>query len=116
MSLTRNDGPPTVNPGHRKLSVAGLYQASATASTDVSLGGTATPGADYAQLLVSGSAVLAGRLTVTLDAEYTPATGDSFTIIVADSVSGRFQHADDIITAEGHQFRINYGAQEVTLE
>lgn len=109
-------GPDITIPGHRKMNVAKLYHVSATAQLELELAGTATPGTDHAQLLITESAHLDGDLTVSLDAAYTPVTDDSFTIITADSITGRFIHADDMIEESGHHFRITYAAQAVTLQ
>ena len=109
-------GPDITIPGHRKMSVAKLHHAFPTATLGLELAGTANPGTDYAQLLVTESAHLDGNLTVTLDAAYTPLTDDTFTIVTADSISGRFPHADDMIEADGHHFRITYAATTVTLQ
>jgi len=109
-------GPDITILGNRKMSIAKLYHASTTAKLNLELAGTATPGTDYAQLLVTDSAHLDGTLIVTLDATYTPVENDTYTIITANTISGRFQHADDMIESGGHHFQITTATQEVTLQ
>lgn len=116
VSLVKNAGVATTIPGNRQLSVGRIYHASSSANLGLTIGGTTTEGVDYAQLSVSESASLAGSLTLSLDPGYTPVSGDVLTVVTADSVTGRFEHADDIVIVDGYQFKINYNAQDVTLE
>ncbi|BDS05545.1 hypothetical protein NT6N_05850 [Oceaniferula spumae] len=115
VSLTKVTEPTTL-PGTRKLSIAKSYHAYESASTDLSLGGNTTAGTDYSQLLVSGSATVDGSLTLTLDDGYAPSVGDTFTILTAGTVQGRFKHADDIITVGNHHFKILYNPQSIVLK
>jgi autotransporter-associated beta strand protein len=71
-------------------------------------------GADYSQLNVTGSVSLGGaHLTGHLG--YTPADGDSFTIIQStDGVTGQFAEGSQV-TIDGQTFTITYNANSVVL-
>ena len=71
------------------LSITGNYPAAATESLHIELGGT-TPGSQYDQLAVSGSAALSGALHVSLINGFTPALGDTFTVMTFASRTGGF--------------------------
>ncbi len=60
---------------------------------DIEIGGP-TPGTDFDQLSVTGTATLGGTLRVTLTDGFEPADGDRFLIIPAASVSGSFDALD----------------------
>ncbi|MGB1261049.1 MAG: sulfatase/phosphatase domain-containing protein, partial [Akkermansiaceae bacterium] len=115
VSLLKN-GTPTSIPGHCRLTISKDYHVSASATTDVLLGGTTTPGEDYAQIIVAEKATLNGSLTASLEDGYTPNTGDTFIILTASEITGKFQHADDTITIGDHSFSIIYNAQSVVLK
>jgi VCBS repeat-containing protein len=77
-----NPSPPSKNP--RIWGAAG--------TVDIELGGT-TPGinaTDYDQLKITGAASLAGTLKVSLTSGFTPAIGNTFTIMTYGSHSGTF--------------------------
>jgi YVTN family beta-propeller protein len=80
-----------VNPGLGTatgiLTVTGNYAQGVTGTLDIALGGT-TPGAQYDRLGVSANAVLGGSLNVTLTNGFTPALGDTFTVMTFVSRSG----------------------------
>ncbi|HEY3280284.1 MAG TPA: hypothetical protein VGJ83_07205 [Gemmatimonadales bacterium] len=95
------------------LSITGNYPASPTESLHIELGGT-TPGAQYDRLAVSGSAALGGALQVSLINGFTPALGDTFTVMTFASRSGGFGALnlplvggglalDTVVTANGLQ-------------
>ncbi len=60
-----------------------------TPSLVLDVGGTA-PGSGHDQLLVSGTASVAGTLILNLLPGYEPEVGDSFDLIVADAIAGSF--------------------------
>ena len=115
VSLTQTvDGPPSA--GHRRLNVSENYHAYSGAQLKLTLAGKDSAGEDYTQMAVTGSAELNGTLDIALDDAFVPAADDTFTIITADSIIGRFQHADDSIEVNGHHYRLKYNAQSVELE
>ncbi len=65
-------------PGH--LTVAGNYTQEAGGTLAVGIAGT-TPGSEFDQLLVGGSATLAGALSITDENDYEPPLGQTFKII-----------------------------------
>ena len=80
-----------VAPGpHGKLTVAGNYTQEAGGTLAIGIAGP-TPGSGFDQLLVGGSATLAGALSVTNENGYEPPLGQAFKIISgASSRTGTF--------------------------
>jgi hypothetical protein len=88
--LTNSGG--TVAPGDApgRLTVAGNYTQEAGGTLGIDLAGT-TPGTEFDQLLVGGSATLGGTLSLTDEGGFTPAFGDTFKIVSgASSRTGTF--------------------------
>ncbi|MFC4994963.1 sulfatase-like hydrolase/transferase [Rubritalea tangerina] len=103
-------------PGHRRLEIAGRYLAYDHSKLTLTLAGNANAGDDYSQLIIQGEANLNGTLDLTLDNNFQPSPGDSFTILTAASVNGRFQHADNSIKVGNAHYRIRYTPTAVLLE
>ncbi len=78
--LTNSGG--TVAPGDAPgpLTVAGNYTQGSGGTLAVGIAGT-TPGSEFDQLLVGGSATLGGTLSLTDEGGFTPALGDTFGIL-----------------------------------
>lgn len=108
-------GPDITVPGTRRLEVSGNYHEFSAATLDLTLAETATPGEDYAQLVVTGDTLLAGTLALTIDPAFTPQHGDSFTVLTADAINGTFANPDDRLNAsDGTPFAIAYSTTAVT--
>ncbi len=71
------------------LVINGTYTQTASGSLDVDLGGTMA-GSQYDQLVVSGSATLAGTLNVALIDGFEPVLGDAFQVMTFASSTGVF--------------------------
>jgi HEAT repeat protein len=71
------------------LSVKGNYVEGAEENLQIDIGGT-TVGAQYDQLQVSGSAMLAGTIAVATINGFMPSSGMLFTFMTYDSMSGNF--------------------------
>ena len=69
------------------LTVSGNYTQASNGTLSIKLAGTVA-GTSYSQLVVTGTASVAGALALTLS--YTPQAGDSYEIINAASLSGTF--------------------------
>jgi uncharacterized repeat protein (TIGR01451 family) len=78
---------PGLTPG--ALNIGNSYTQGASGSLNIEIGGL-TPGTQHDQLNVTNAATLSGTLNVTLTGGFTPASGDSFTILTAGAVSGTF--------------------------
>jgi fibronectin-binding autotransporter adhesin len=99
------------------LDVNGNLTFSATNSFDVELGGT-TQCSGYDHTAVSGTAALTGAsLEVSHYGGFTPAVGNTFTIINAASISGTFNGLSDgsTLTVGLVTYRINYASTTVIL-
>jgi hypothetical protein len=88
--LTNSGG--TVSPGDvlGSLTVAGNYTQEAGGTLGIGIAGT-TPGTEFDQLLVGGSATLGGTLSLVDEGGFAPVLGDTFKIISgASSRTGTF--------------------------
>ncbi|TSA56640.1 MAG: hypothetical protein D4R45_00485 [Planctomycetaceae bacterium] len=85
-----NDGTVSPGPSTGVLNVNGDYVHSTTASLNIELGGN-TPGSQYDQLDISQAAILDGLLDISLVGGFTPAEGDSFTVMHYNAINGGFQ-------------------------
>ena len=91
------------------LNITGNYTQTADGLLRLKLGGTAAGRFD--QLVVSGSAALAGTLRITLFAGYVPASGDSLRVLTAGTRTGTF----DTLDGDGPLFNPLYDATGLTL-
>jgi uncharacterized protein (DUF2141 family) len=106
----------TVSPGSSPgtITVSGNYIQESPGTLSIELGGL-TAGSDHDQLVISGSADLSGILEINLIDPFTPALNDTFTIMIFESSTGRFDelHLADLPTGLGWQ--VEYGLEELTL-
>jgi hypothetical protein len=83
-----------VNPGgvdsSGVLTIVGNYTQEASGVLTIELGGL-TPGTQFDQLKVSGSATLNGTLDVSTIGGFTPGSGDSFQVLTYGSHTGEFE-------------------------
>ena len=88
--VTVNNGG-TVAPGNSpgKLTVNGNYIQTSGGILNIEIGGN-TPGNDYDQLEITGTASLDGTLNLTLVNGFIPAVGDTFAIIASSAEMGNF--------------------------
>jgi autotransporter-associated beta strand protein len=106
----------TVAPGASagQFLIAGDYTQNAPGTLSIELGGGA-PGVTYDELLVGGTANLAGGLKVRLIDGFTPATNDLFLILDANVVAGTFTSSDLPTLPAGQGWEILYLSGEVLL-
>jgi len=95
------------------LSVASLTQSS-SGSYGVAIGGLSV-GSQYSQLKVTGTASLAGALNISLPGGFTPAAGNSFTILTAGSITGTFTSINSPSLPSGLSWSVAYNATSVVL-
>lgn len=83
------------------------------AELEIKLAGLAQ-GTQYDKLTVTGPATLAGMLDVSLLGGFAPTIGDSFTVLTATSLSGKF---NTLVapTLEAGTWHVNYAAGSVSL-
>ena len=101
------------------ITVDGNYSQASAGDLNIEIGGT-TVGTQYDQLDVNGTVTLGGDLVVSLINSFTPAVGNTFTIIDndgIDAVSGTFNGLAQggTFTAGSTIFTISYGAFEVQV-
>jgi hypothetical protein len=106
---------PGSSPG--RLSINGSATLTPSATFDAELSGSAAGAFDV--LNVSGPVTLDGTLAIILLNGYRPATADTFTIVEAGAVNGRFSnapHGQRLATADGYgSFLVSYSATGVAL-
>jgi hypothetical protein len=103
----------TIRPGTSPgtITVEGNFTQESSGILEIELGGT-EPGTGYDQLIVTGTATMAGTLNVSLYDGYIPQLGDSFTILPYGSRSGGFTTLN---LPEGYRWGTNYGYSGYTL-
>jgi hypothetical protein len=94
----------TINGNYDQLGSGGFVDA---------LGGLGV-GTDYSQLVVNGEVSLDGLLEVVLFPGFTPAVGDSFTLMTYDSETGAFDNFE-LPQLTDESWRVTYGANDLTL-
>ncbi len=101
----------TVAPGSEtgSLHIQGTYIQDADGTLVIELGGL-VQGDSYDLLTVSSTARLGGKLRIVLTDGFVPAIGDSFTILTAGAVDGKF----DEIQSAG-QYTVTYDSGSVTI-
>jgi hypothetical protein len=93
---------------------AGNYTQASGGAFSVPIGGT-TAGTQFSQLGLSGTAMLAGALNVSLINGFTPAVGNQFTILTAASVTGQFATTNFPSLPAGLIWNITYNPTSVQL-
>ncbi|HEY4232877.1 MAG TPA: hypothetical protein VGM76_05610 [Lacipirellulaceae bacterium] len=90
------------------------YQQTNTGSLFVELTGTLLN--QFDRFVVNGAAVLDGYLNIDIDGSFIPTLGQTFNIITATSVTGKFDHYDVSGVPAGVTFHINYLSNAVQLQ
>lgn len=100
----------SVAPGNSPgtLTIQGNYTQSSSGTLSIEVASSTV----YDQLVVHGTASLAGTLQFLSYGGYTLQPGDHITFLIADSVTGAF---DSIVMPEGFRGRILQGSGEITL-
>lgn len=106
----------TVGPGLSagQLNVTGNYTQGAGGTFAAEIGGL-TAATEFDRLNVSGQAILAGTLDITVIDPFAPSLDDTFVILTAGSVTGTFPTVTGLDTGGGLRFDVSYGATSVTL-
>jgi hypothetical protein len=106
---------PGASPGQTQI--YGDYRQGAAAAYQADLGGT-VPATQYDRVLVSSLAQLAGTLDVRLYNGFAPHSGDTFTVLTAGAIAGKFGNAAagpaGLVTPFG-TFDVTYTNTDVVL-
>src|SRR5207244_3499219 len=73
-----------------QLAVTGNYSQMLSTRLDLKVAGRNTPGTDYDQLVVGGTAILGGTISVSAVNGFTPVAGDSYHILTFVSHTSDF--------------------------
>jgi hypothetical protein len=107
-----NVGDALQKPG--KLTIAGPYTETSAGALNIDIGGR-TVGTQYDQLRITGAATLGGTLNLDLINNFTPAIGNTFTIISFASETGTFANVNGTHINNNEHFVVNYNATNVML-
>ncbi len=94
-----------------QLAVEGKYTQANGGRLVAELGGTGTGGVEYDLITVTGVAALGGQLRLEAVNGYVPQMGDTFTVLTAGSVSGRFSSVVPCGT-----YKVSYTPTSVVVE
>ena len=97
-----------------KLTVTGNYTENSTGILNVAIGGT-TVGTQYSQLAISDEAHLNGTLNIKLINKFVPKIGDTFNILGAGAVNGKFSTVNGLGINFSEHFEVQYKTTEVNL-
>lgn len=93
------------------LLITGDYRQSSDASLRLAVNDNSMPA-----LKVSGRAFLDGGLHLQFANDFKPTAGETFTILSADRVVGRFENTDaEVVTRDGTKLQVRYSESTVTL-
>jgi hypothetical protein len=108
----------TVRPGGASsagtLSMTGNYTQTAAGNLVINVGGF-TPGSSLSQLAVSGSATLAGVLSLNSVSGFTASLGNSFTVLTYASASGNLAVGGTLSPGAGNQFTTTRGPTSLSV-
>ena len=97
------------------LAITGTYTQLSSGTLNANIGGT-TVGTQYSQLKISGKASLGGTLAVTLINSFTPAVGQTFTVLTAAGGFGGTTFTNTTIAINSsEQFDVSYTSTGVVL-
>ncbi len=97
--------------GQQTLRVNGDYHQAAAGLLQLTISGTGS-----SALQVTGNAEVGGSLGVMLGDDINPAPGQSFVVLTASEISGRFANPDDeVVSGDGSRFTVSYSKTAVTL-
>ena len=105
-------GDSTTKPG--VLTVTGSYTQNTGGTLNIPVIGT-TVGSQYSQMAVANGVSLGGTLTIQRKKSFTPAIGDTFTILTASALTGQFATVNGLTINGSEHFEITYTPTGVTL-
>jgi len=98
------------------LRVTGTYASTATGSLAIGIAAPKASATGAGQLVVSGTATLAGALVITTTPGYVPPVGTTYTVLSASSVSGTFATlTGQIDQPAGVYYTVSYTGTAVVL-
>jgi len=98
-----------------KLTITGDYTQTSDGALQIEIGG-ATPETEHDQLQISGTATLAGTLTLSLINDFNPDIDATFEILTSDSRVNEFDTLQGLSISPGKAFSVEYSATGITLK
>jgi fibronectin-binding autotransporter adhesin len=97
------------------IAISNNYIQLATGVLDVQIGGT-TPGTQYSQLNITGTAALTGTLNIAVIKPFKPTVGQTFTILNASTgITGTFSVVNGTVIDPTKHFTVSYNPTTVVL-
>jgi hypothetical protein len=97
------------------IAIANNYAQLATGVMDMQIGGT-TPGTQYSQLNITGTAALTGTLNIAIIKSFKPMIGQTFTILNASTgITGAFSVVNGTAIDATKHFSVSYNPTTVVL-
>jgi len=97
------------------IAIANNYTQLATGVMDAQIGGT-TPGTQYSQLNITGTAALTGTLNIAVIKPFKPTVGQTFTILNASTgITGTFSVVNGTVIDATKHFSVSYNPTTVVL-
>jgi hypothetical protein len=105
----------TISPGlpFGQLTVTGNIFNETNATHRIEIGGTNA--ASFGHLRVNGADTLAGKLSVALRSDYSPASNDFFTVVSATSLGGAFAKVNAPAPVPGFSWQVQYTNNSAVL-
>ncbi|MBK8021945.1 MAG: hypothetical protein IPK19_11105 [Chloroflexi bacterium] len=113
-NLHNDGGTLTVSTGSGSITVNGNYTQSSGGILNIELGGL-SPATQYDQVVVTGTAALAGTLNLALINGFDPAIGNAFQIMTFGSRSGTFGTVNGTSIGGGRQLQVSYSGTAATV-
>jgi uncharacterized repeat protein (TIGR03803 family) len=109
----------TISPGTSStpgaLYIGGNYTQSPSGVLNVRVNGSSASG-NFDSLQITGSATLAGNLSVTVGSGFTPTSGNSYTLLTASSITGTFNHGSNLVPVGRSFLGVNYSGNAVSVQ
>lgn len=106
----------TTVPGEGKITISGNYTQTSAGTLRVDIKGAGSPGTNYDELVVNGTATLNGTLDIETASGFTPASGSQFTVVKATTLTGTFATLLNAQLPNGLAYHASYTTTTATLK
>ncbi len=108
--------PGSTVPGEGLITIVGTYTQTSKGTLRVDIKGTGSPGTNYDQLSVNGTATLNGTLNIQTASGFTPTTSDQFTVVKATTLTGKFATLLNYQLPNNLEYYASYTTTSATLK
>jgi hypothetical protein len=114
-SVNQTGGTMAPGPDPGIITINGDWTLNAGSTVNIEIDGTNPAVPDFDQVIITGTATLAGTLNVTEGGGFTAGANQSFQIIAAAALAGTFDTITGLQPASGYWFRPNYSGTALML-